>query len=139
MNKKTIICVIVGAIAYILTHSFIFTGTCAYAAYRLCSKSNSKVTRVAQLSLYDDGTGYAEILEEASAKNNYVWKFRWITFTPCYDCQTYGENLYMEPIYVKPEEICSITYEDWEKEKITEKRKQSLENDKSVFARYAAI
>ena len=53
----------------------------------------SYMGKYAEIALYDDGAGTAEIIDVNEEKI----KLMWVQYTSCYDCQVYGAEIYFRP------------------------------------------
>ena len=96
----------------------------------------SYMGKYAEIALYDDGAGTAEIIDVNEEKI----KLMWVQYTSCYDCQVYGAEIYFRPTTYGINDICNIG-----RAKITSRkeadflRAESLKNVVDIFRRYYAL
>lgn len=94
------------------------------------------MVKVAEIAVYDYGSGLAEIRNET--KDSLL--IRWITFCPCYQSQVYSKSIYMETTELEKSEIYEISdISEMREEEVNRKRKNSLQNDLSIFRKYREL
>lgn len=96
---------------------------------------NNKLINVADISVYDYGSGIVEIIN-ANSKGILV---KFILLTACYESQIYSRDAYLEPIQIEWTEIEELKdFRQWDEDKVVSERAAYMKQDEPMFARYAA-
>lgn len=91
------------------------------------------MSKVAVITVYDEGSGIAEILERTDKKI----KLQWINFVACYSFQVYSKRMYSEPTEYNLKDVYDIDKENEIDElEIKRQRILSIVRDREIFSRY---
>lgn len=92
--------------------------------------------KYAEIAVYDDGAGIAEIVDVDKEKIKLIW----VQYTSCYNCQVYGAEIYSRPTTYRINDICNIGRAKIESRTEADfLRAESLKNDEEIFRRYYAL
>lgn len=92
--------------------------------------------KYAEIAVYDDGAGIAEIIDVDEEKIKLIW----VQYTSCYTCQVYGAEIYTGPTTYRINDICNIGRAKIESRTEADcLRAESLKNDVDIFRRYYAL